>query len=122
MLTRTGNPPRTMPRTRTILAYLLLFALPATIAAQSLELPVLAVDHQHRPVDEVHLDQLKIKAGSAAPISPTALRKEGSDPISLAILIDASRDSWHDLKQLGNDPKTPGSPEPHTPSRSPKRS
>lgn len=92
-----------MPTSRLILASLLLFATPLALPAQSLELPVLAVDHQHRPVDGIHLDELKIKAGPGAPFAPTALRKAGDDPISLAIFIDASRDSWHDLKQLADD-------------------
>ncbi len=69
----------------------------------TLELPLLVVDHEHRPVDDVHMDQLKVKVGPAAPFTPTAMRKEGDDPIALAILIDASRDSWHDLHEIGND-------------------
>jgi hypothetical protein len=69
----------------------------------TLELPVLVVDHEHRPVDDVRLDQLRVKAGSGAAFAPTAMRKEGDDPISLAILIDASRDSWHDLHEIGDD-------------------
>jgi hypothetical protein len=69
----------------------------------TLELPVLVVDHQHRPVDDVQLGQLKVKAGAGAVFAPTALRKEGDDPIALAILIDASRDSWHDLHEIDGD-------------------
>jgi len=69
----------------------------------TLELPVLVVDHEHRPVDDVRLDQMRVKAGSGAAFAPTAMRKEGDDPISLAILIDASRDSWHDLHEIGDD-------------------
>jgi hypothetical protein len=74
-----------------------------TSPGDSLELPVLAVDHQHQPVSDIHLEQLRVKAGTGAAFAPTAMRKEGDDPISLAILIDASRDSWHDLHEVGDD-------------------
>ncbi len=72
-------------------------------AGATLELPVLVVDHAHNPVNDVHLDQLRVKAGAGAAFAPTAMRQEGDDPISLAILIDASRDSWHDLHEIDND-------------------
>jgi hypothetical protein len=78
-------------------------AQPAPSAGATLELPVLVVDHEHRPVDDVHLTQLHVKAGSGVAFTPTAIRKEGDDPISLAIIIDASRDSWHDLHEIGDD-------------------
>jgi hypothetical protein len=73
------------------------------VAGPSLELPVLIVDHQHRPVDDVTLDQLKVKTGNGQPFAPLAMRMENEDPVSLAILIDASRDSFHDLGKLGDE-------------------
>lgn len=78
-------------------------ALKAQSPAPSLELPVLIVDHQHRPVDDVTLDQLKVKTGSGEPFAPLAMRMENEDPLALAILIDASRDSFHDLAKLGDE-------------------
>ncbi len=76
-----------------------------TVAPQvpSLELPVLIVDHQHRPVGDISLKGLKVKTGAGAPFAPLALRKEGEDPVSLAIVIDASRDSFHDLSKLSDE-------------------
>ena len=64
---------------------------------------MLAVDHSHRPVDDVAIDKLKIKVGNGAPFSPLAMRREGEDPLSIAILIDDSRDVWHDLGQVAED-------------------
>jgi hypothetical protein len=72
-------------------------------AGASLELPVVVVDHQHHPVDDVRLEQLKLRVGGGSSFAPTAMRKEGEDPVSLAILIDASRDSWHDLHEIDSD-------------------
>lgn len=77
-------------------------AIPAA-AVPTLELPVLVVDHQHRPVDDVTLGQLKIKTGAGAPFAPLSMRLQGVDPLSLGILIDASRDSFHDLTKLDGD-------------------
>jgi len=76
---------------------------PAASGADSLELPVLIVDHEHRPADGVTLDQLRIKTGTGQPFAPLAMRLEDEDPVSLAILIDASRDSFHDLGKLGDE-------------------
>jgi hypothetical protein len=78
-------------------------AAPPTPAADSLELPVLIVDHEHRPADGITLDQLRIKTGTGQPFAPLAMRLEDEDPVSLAILIDASRDSFHDLAKLGDE-------------------
>jgi len=72
-------------------------------AADSLELPVLIVDHEHRPADGITLEQLRIKTGAGQPFAPLAMRLEDEDPVSLAILIDASRDSFHDLDKLGDE-------------------
>ncbi len=75
----------------------------AASAPETLELPLLAVDHEHRPVDDLPIDQLRVKVGTAAPFGPLAMRKELEDPISVAILLDDSRDSWHDLGQIADD-------------------
>jgi hypothetical protein len=74
-----------------------------TATVPSLELPVLVVDHEHRPVGDVKVDKLRIKMGAAAEFAPLAMRKEGEDPLSLVILVDASRDSYHDLQRLGDE-------------------
>ncbi len=68
-----------------------------------LELPLLAVDHQHRPIESLKAEQLKVKTGAGVPFPVVSMRKEGDDPLSLAILVDASRDSFHNLSQLGDD-------------------
>ena len=74
---------------------------PASASAESkLELPVLVVDHEHRPVDDISADNLRVKTGSGEAFTPTAIRRQDEDPLSLAILIDASRDSFHDLVKL----------------------
>jgi hypothetical protein len=94
------------PVRTTLLIFLsLLCAAPfqAQAPIPSLEMPVLFVDHEHRPVAEFHLDQLRVKTGTGAAFTPTSMRKEGDDPLSLTIFIDASRDSLHDLAQLGDD-------------------
>ena len=75
----------------------------APAASPTLELPLLVVDHQHRPVEDVHLDQLKVKIGNREPFAPSAMHREGEEPVSLAILLDASRDSFNDLSQVGPD-------------------
>ena len=75
----------------------------AQATASTLEMPVLFVDHEHRPTAEFKLDQLRVKVGTAEPFKPTAMRKEGDEPLSLTILIDASRDSFHELAELGED-------------------
>lgn len=78
----------------------------ATLTAGSgamLEMPVLVVDHEHRPVQDLPLAGLKIKTGNGVVILPSAIRRELEDPISVAILLDASRDSWHDLSQVGEE-------------------
>jgi hypothetical protein len=74
-----------------------------TVTVPSLELPVLVVDHEHRPVGDVKVDKLRIKMGTTAEFAPLAMRKEGEDPLSLAILVDASRDTFHDLQRLGDE-------------------
>jgi len=71
--------------------------------ASTLEMPVLFVDHEHRPTADFHLDQLRVKIGNGEAFKPLAMRKEGDDPLSLTIFIDASRDSFHELAQLGED-------------------
>lgn len=76
---------------------------PAAATEATLELPVLIVDHEHRPADGITADKLKIKTGAGQPFAPLAMRLEDQDPLSLAILIDASRNSFHDLDKLGDD-------------------
>jgi len=76
-------------------------AAPSTVP--TLELPVLVVDHLHRPVDDFKLEQLRVRTGAGQPFAPLAMRREGDDPVSLTIMIDASRDSFHDLSQLGDE-------------------
>jgi hypothetical protein len=76
---------------------------PPAASSELLELPVLVTDHEHRPVDDVKAEQFRIKIDRAEPIAPVALRLEKRDPLALTILIDASRDSFHDLGQLGDD-------------------
>jgi hypothetical protein len=75
----------------------------AATPGSTLEMPLLVTDHLHRPVDDVSLEKLRLKTATGAQISPIAMRREGDDPISLAILIDASRDSFHDLAKLGDE-------------------
>lgn len=97
------------PRTTLLISLSLLCAAPfqaqttPTSTGGSLEMPVLFVDHEHRPTADFHLDQLRVKVGSGEAFKPTAMRKEGDDPISLTIFIDASRDSFHELAQLGDE-------------------
>ena len=52
---------------------------------------------------DIKLDKLRIKMGATGEFAPLALRKEGDDPVSLAILIDASRDTFHSLQHLGDE-------------------
>ena len=92
----------TLPSSLVVRAQTALTPVPAP-SAPTLEMVMLAVDHVHRPVDDVSLDKLKLKAGAGAPFAALAMRREGDDPISLAILIDASRDSFHDLSKVGDE-------------------
>ncbi len=62
---------------------------------------MLVVDHEHRPVDDFTADKFRVKAGTAPAFAPLSMRKQQNDPISLSILIDASRDSFHDLHEIG---------------------
>lgn len=78
-------------------------ATPAATTGASLELPVLIVDHEHRPADGITVEQVKVKTGGGQSFAPLAMRLENEDPLSLAILIDASRDSFHDLDKLGDE-------------------
>jgi hypothetical protein len=78
-------------------------AVAPTSASDSWEVPLLAVDHEHRPVDGFSVEKLRIKLAGGAVVAPTSMRKELEEPLSLAILLDASRDSWHDLNQIGED-------------------
>ena len=69
----------------------------------TLEMALLITDHVHRPVDDVPVDKLRLKTADGTKIAPLSMRREGDDPLSLAILIDASRDSFHDLAKLGDE-------------------
>lgn len=64
---------------------------------------LLVTDHIHRPVDDVSLERLRLKTANGTQITPLSMRREGEDPLSLVILIDASRDSFHDLAKLGDE-------------------
>ena len=96
-----------MPATlRTLLVCLPLLSftsLQAQAPGSTLEMPVLFVDHEHRPTADFKLEQLRVKVGNGEAFKPIAMRKEGDEPISLTIFIDASRDSFHELSQLGDD-------------------
>jgi len=72
-------------------------------SAKPMEIAVLVTDHEHRPVDDVALTQFKVKIDDAEPITPAAIYREQDEPMSLTVLIDASRDSFHDLNELGGD-------------------
>jgi hypothetical protein len=76
---------------------------PPPQAAPSLEIPTLVVDHEHRPVGDLTPGQFSITVDNRAPFAPTAIHQESNDPIALTVLIDASRDSYHDLGQLGDE-------------------
>jgi hypothetical protein len=71
--------------------------------APTLEMALLVTDHSHRPIDDVSVEKLRLKTPNGTQISPLSMRREGDDPVSLAILIDASRDSFHDLAKLGDE-------------------
>jgi hypothetical protein len=98
-------------RRRLLLPYLLLLGVsvlkaqtaapPTPAAASTLEIPTLVVDHDHRPVSDLRLDQFHIQVDDRPAFAPSAMRIEKTEPITLTILIDASRDSFHDLKDLG---------------------
>jgi hypothetical protein len=78
-------------------------AQPATASVPVVESPTLITDHEHRPVGDFHVGEFKVKIGPGEAFTPLAIRKEGTDPLSLIILLDASRDSFHDLSQIGDD-------------------
>ena len=91
-------------------------AVPAVPNAAVVEIPTLVTDHEHRPVGDFRAEQFVVKVGSGKPIAPLTVRKEGTDLLSLVILLDASRDSFHDLSEIGDDLASlvGGAMDPHT--------
>ncbi len=85
--------------------------LPTAAAAQtspassdtSLEIPTLVVDHNHRPIGDLVADQFRVKLGDGEAFKPSAAHLEKEEPLALTLLIDASRDSFHDLGQISED-------------------
>ncbi|WP_263374106.1 vWA domain-containing protein [Granulicella aggregans] len=75
----------------------------AATSVPTLEMALLITDHIHRPVDDVPVEKLRLKTANGTQITPLSMRREGEDPLSLVILIDASRDSFHDLSKLGDE-------------------
>ena len=76
---------------------------PTSGIAPTLEIPTLVVDHQHRPVGDLHADQFQVQVDDHAAFAPLAAHIEQTEPLSLTILLDASRDSYHDLAQIGDE-------------------
>lgn len=57
-----------------------------------IQLPTLVLDDDLKPVPLVPKEKFEIRLDSGTPFHPTGLRREGNDPISLGILLDASGD------------------------------
>jgi hypothetical protein len=75
----------------------------AATPSATLEIPTLVVDHNHRPVGDVKASQFRIKIDDQQPFNPTAMHIEGTEPVALMVLLDASRDSFHDLAKIGDE-------------------
>jgi hypothetical protein len=69
----------------------------------SIEIPTLVTTHSHRPVGDLTVDQFRVKFGDGEAFKPTSLHVEQNEPIALTLLLDASRDSYHDLAQMSDD-------------------
>jgi hypothetical protein len=64
------------------------------------QIPVLVLTADHLRVKSVDTSQFRVSLDSGRPFIPAHIRREGDDPISLAILIDTSRPKNGLLPQL----------------------
>jgi hypothetical protein len=76
---------------------------PTAPPTSTLEIPTLVVDHDHRPVSDLRLDQFHIQVDDRPPFAPSTAHIEKTEPLTLTILIDTSEDSFHDLKDIGKE-------------------
>ncbi|WP_263379886.1 vWA domain-containing protein [Granulicella paludicola] len=76
---------------------------PASAPDKSLEIPTLVVDHDHRPVGDLTPGQFSISVDNHPSFAPVAIREQHNEPVALTVLIDASRDPYHDLSNLGEE-------------------
>jgi hypothetical protein len=60
------------------------------VYANLIQVPTLVLSKAHKPLPPVPLTKFDISLDSGPPFHPTQMRLEGDDPITLAILIDAS--------------------------------
>ena len=68
-----------------------------------LQVPTLVLTQRHTAERPIPIDRFKITLDSGHPFHPTAMHIEGDDPISLAVLLDASGKQAELLKTFSND-------------------
>jgi hypothetical protein len=64
------------------------------------QVPVLLLTSNYQRMKPVDISKFRLRLDSGPPFRPTHVRQEGDDPISLAILIDASKPDSDLLPQL----------------------
>jgi hypothetical protein len=90
------TPPKASPGTATAPA-------PYTLHVYEnlVQIPTLVLTQQLEPTPSFALKQFDISLDSGRTFQPTRMHVEGDEPLSLAILIDDSRDPFHTLHTLG---------------------
>jgi hypothetical protein len=71
------------------------------VYADHIQVPALVLDEDLKPAASVTREQFAIRLDHGRAFQPTQMRVEGDDPISLAVLLDASGDQDGILKAFG---------------------
>src|SRR5581483_9401770 len=72
------------------------------VYANRLQVPTLVLDNVGRPVPRLTRDRFQISLDEGPRFTPTLVRPQGQDPITLSILMDASGDQNTMLPRLAD--------------------
>jgi VWFA-related protein len=72
------------------------------VYANLVQVPTLVLDSSFQPLPPIPSQQFSIRLDSGPAFHPTSMRREGDDPLNLAILMDASGDQERLLGSFGD--------------------
>ena len=72
------------------------------VYANLIQIPTLVLTRKLQPISPIPVGRFDLSLDSGPSFHPTRMRREGDDPLALAILIDDSRDPFNTLPALGD--------------------